>query len=102
MPGTLLKNNSIESLRNLSQSPAAFVKNASMTALNVKGNSIADEKGSLVRGSGNLGPTTASINNSPSKTLLHGQGSQPYLLQMQGSTLDLLTPGSPLNSNIEQ
>ena len=79
-----------------------MVKNASMNALNVKGNSIADEKGSLVRASGVLGPTTASINNSPSKALLHGQGSQPYLLQMQGSTLDLLTPGSPLNSNIEQ
>ena len=76
-----------------------MVKNASMNALNVKGNSIADEKGSLVRASGVLGPTTASINNSPSKTLLHGQGSQPYL-QMQGSTIDLLSPGSPLNSNI--
>ena len=81
MPGTLLKNNSNESLRRISQSPSAFVKNASMAELNIKDNQFEQEKalnGSLVRASGNFGPTTASI-GSPSKTLLHGQGSQPYL-----------------------
>ena len=70
MPGTLLKNNSNASLRGISPSPAGFMKNASMAALDVKGQSL-DKEGSIVRASANFGPTTASM-HSPSKTLLHG------------------------------
>ena len=73
MPGTLLKSNSNASLRGISPSPTGFMKNASMAALDFKGKSLGKE-GSVVRASQNFGPTTASM-HSPSKTLLHGQGS---------------------------